>query len=80
MQPRPRPSSRPRRAGSAPVSAPTAQAADVWVSSDCTTLWFVDSGGNTVSGVAVDGGTAAELPGSPTPGPAGAQPIGIAVT
>jgi DNA-binding beta-propeller fold protein YncE len=63
-----------------PVSAPTAQPADAWISPDCTTLWVVDSGGNTVSGVAVVGGTVAELPGSPTPGPAGAQPIGIAVT
>jgi DNA-binding beta-propeller fold protein YncE len=63
-----------------PVSAPTAQPADAWISPDCTTLWVVDSGGNTVSGVAVDGGTVAELRGSPTLGPAGAQPIGIAVT
>jgi hypothetical protein len=39
-----------------------------------------DSGGNTVSGFAVDGGDVTELPDSPTPGPAGAQPIGIAVT
>jgi hypothetical protein len=35
---------------------------------------------NTVSGFAVDGGTVTELPDSPTPGPAGAQPIGIVVT
>jgi DNA-binding beta-propeller fold protein YncE len=63
-----------------PVNPPTAQPADAWISPDCTTLWVVDSDGNTVSGLAVDGGTVAELPGSPTPGPAWAQPIGIAVT
>jgi hypothetical protein len=38
------------------------------------------SGGNTISGYAVDGGTVTELPDSPTPGPAGPQPIGIVVT
>ena len=38
------------------------------------------SGGHIVSGFAVDGGTVTELPDSPTPGPAGAQPIGIVVT
>jgi DNA-binding beta-propeller fold protein YncE len=57
-----------------------AQPVDAWISPDCTTLWVVDSGGNTVSGLAVDGGTVTELPASATPGPAGAQPIGIAVT
>jgi DNA-binding beta-propeller fold protein YncE len=63
-----------------PVNAPTAQPVDAWISPDCTTLWVVDSGGNTVSGLALDCGTVTELPASATPGPAGAQPIGIAVT
>jgi hypothetical protein len=47
---------------------------------DCTTLWVVDSGRNTASGFAVDGGIVTELRDSPTPGPAGAQPIGLVVT
>jgi hypothetical protein len=38
------------------------------------------SSGNTISGFAVDGGIVTELPGSPTPGPTAAQPIGIVVT
>jgi 6-phosphogluconolactonase (cycloisomerase 2 family) len=63
-----------------PVNAPTALPADARLAPDGTTLWVVDSGGNTVSGFAVDGGTVTELPDSPTPGPAGAQPIGIVVT
>lgn len=63
-----------------PVRAPTALPADARLSPDGTTLWVVDSGGNTVSGFAVDGGSLTELPGSPTSGPAGAQPIGIVVT
>ena len=33
-----------------------------------------------LAGFAGDGGTVTELPDSPTPGPAGAQPIGIVVT
>ena len=63
-----------------PVNAPTALPADARLSPDGTTLWVVDSGGNTVSGFTVDGGSLTELPDSPTPGPAGAQPIGIVVT
>jgi DNA-binding beta-propeller fold protein YncE len=63
-----------------PVNAPTALPADARLSPDGTTLWVVDSGRNTVSGFAVDGGTVTELPDSPTPGPAAAQPIGIVVT
>jgi 6-phosphogluconolactonase len=66
--------------GTTPVNAPTALPADARLAPDGTTLWVVDSGGNTVSGFAVDGGTVTELPGAPTPGPAGAQPIGIVVT
>jgi 6-phosphogluconolactonase (cycloisomerase 2 family) len=62
------------------VDAPTAVPGDARLSPDGTTLWVVDSGGNTVSGFAVDGGSLTELPGSPTPGPTGAQPIGIVVT
>jgi 6-phosphogluconolactonase len=63
-----------------PVNAPTALSADARLSPDGTTHWIVDSGGNTVSGFEVDGGTVTELPASPTPGPAGAQPIGIVLT
>jgi 6-phosphogluconolactonase len=63
-----------------PVNPPTALPADARLAPDGSTLWIVDSGGNTVSGFAVDGGTVTELPDSPTPGPAGAQPIGIVVT
>jgi 6-phosphogluconolactonase len=66
--------------GTTPVKAPTALPADARLSPDGTTLWVVDSGGNTVSGFAVDGGNVSELPDSPTPGPTGAQPIGIVVT
>jgi sugar lactone lactonase YvrE len=50
------------------------------LSPDGATLWVVDSGGNTVSGFAVDGGSLTELPSSPTRGPADAQPIGSVVT
>jgi 6-phosphogluconolactonase (cycloisomerase 2 family) len=63
-----------------PVNAPTALPADARLSPDGATIWVVDSGGNTVSGLALDGGTVTELPAAATPGPAGAQPIGIAVT
>ena len=63
-----------------PVNPPTALPADARLSPDGATLWVVDSGGNTVSGFAVDGGTLLELPNSPTPGSAGAQPIDIVVT
>jgi 6-phosphogluconolactonase len=63
-----------------PVNAPTALPSDAQLSPDGTTLWVVDPGGNTISGFAVDGGNLTELPTSPTPGPAGAQPIGIVVT
>jgi hypothetical protein len=62
------------------VNAPTALPADARLASNGTTLWVVDSGGNTVSGFVVDGGTVIELPQSPTPGPAGAHHIGIVVT
>ena len=62
------------------VNAPTALPADARLSPDGTTLWVVDSGANTVSGFTVDGGSVTELPSSPTPGPAEAQPIGIVVT
>lgn len=63
-----------------PVNAPTAVPGDARLSPDGTTLWVVDAGGNTISGFAVDGGSVTELPTSPTPGPAGAQPIAIVVT
>jgi hypothetical protein len=63
-----------------PVNAPTALPAGARLSPDAATLSVVDSGGNTVAGFAVDGGTVTELPDSPAPGPAGAQPIGVVVT
>jgi 6-phosphogluconolactonase len=63
-----------------PVSAPTAEPEDARLSPDGTTLWVVDSGGDTVSGLSVHGGSLTELATSPTPGPAGADPIGIVVT
>jgi len=59
------------------VNAPTALPTDARLSPHGTTPWIVDSGGNTVSGFTVDGGTVTELPDSPTPGPAGAQPTGV---
>jgi 6-phosphogluconolactonase (cycloisomerase 2 family) len=53
---------------------------DARLSPDGSTLWVVDSGANAVSGFSVDGGDLAELPSSPTAGPAGAAPSGIVVT
>ena len=53
---------------------------DARLSPDGSTLWVVDSAADTVSGFAVDGGTLAELPTSPTPAPIGAAPAGIVVT
>jgi hypothetical protein len=49
---------------------------DAWLSPDGATLSVVDSGRNTVSGFAVDGGGVSELASSPTPRPAEALPIG----
>jgi 6-phosphogluconolactonase len=65
---------------STPVNAPTAEPEDARLSPDGATLWVVDSGGDTVSGFTVTGGSLTELPTSPTPGPVGAEPIGIVVT
>jgi 6-phosphogluconolactonase len=62
------------------VNAPTAEPEDARLSPDGTTLWVVDSGGDTISGFTVDGGSLSELASSPTPGPVGAEPIGIVVT
>jgi hypothetical protein len=62
-----------------PVNAPTALPADAPLSPDAATLSVVDSGGKTVGGFAVDGGTVTDLPDSPTPGRVGAQPIGVLV-
>lgn len=42
-------------------------------------LYVVDSGLDAVSAFAVRGGDLAELPSSPTPGPAGAAPFGLVV-
>ena len=63
-----------------PVNAPTQEPEDARLSPDGTTLWVVDSGGDTVSGFTVDGGSLTEPPTSPTPGPVGTDPIGIVVT
>ena len=63
-----------------PVNAPTQEPEDARLSPDDTTLWVVDSGGDTVSGFTIDGASLTELPPSPTPGPLGADPIGIVVT
>jgi DNA-binding beta-propeller fold protein YncE len=62
------------------VNAPTQEPEDARLSPDGTTLWVVDSGGDTVSGFTIDGGSLTELRTSPTPGPLGADPIGIVVT
>jgi DNA-binding beta-propeller fold protein YncE len=43
-------------------------------------LYVVDSGRDAVSALKVSGGSLAELPSSPTAGPAGAAPFGIVVT
>jgi hypothetical protein len=43
------------------------------------TLWVVETRERAVSGFSVDGGNLTELPGSPTPVPAGATPFGIVV-
>ncbi len=53
---------------------------DARLSPDGSTLWVVDSGADAISGFSVSGGTLTELPFSPTSGPSGATPSGIAVT
>lgn len=55
-------------------------AEDARLSPDGSTLWVVNAGTDTVNGFAVNGGTLAELTGSPTHGPANATPSGIVVT
>jgi hypothetical protein len=55
----------------------TAGAEDARLSPDGHTLWVVESGGNAVTGFAVDGG--ALVPLTSAPGPAGAHPSGIVV-
>jgi 6-phosphogluconolactonase (cycloisomerase 2 family) len=52
---------------------------DARLSPDGNTLWVVGSGGNVVSGFAVNGGNLNELSSSPTPLPAGATAFGIVV-
>jgi DNA-binding beta-propeller fold protein YncE len=53
---------------------------DARLSPDGSTLWVVDSGADAISGFSVNGGTLTELPSSPTAGPSGGTPSGIAVT
>lgn len=45
-----------------------------------TTLWVVDSHGDSLSGFSVAGGAVSPLPGAPTALPAGATPFGIVTT
>jgi len=66
--------------GSTQLAHTPAGAEDARLSPDGSTLWVVDSGADAVSGFSVDGGDLAELPSSPTAGPAGAAPSGIVVT
>ena len=54
-------------------------AEDARLSPDGSTLWVVNSGGDTINAFSVDGGTLTELTSSPTAGPAGATPSGIVV-
>ncbi|HEY4346053.1 MAG TPA: beta-propeller fold lactonase family protein [Gaiellaceae bacterium] len=56
-------------------------AEDARLAPDGKTLWVVEAGKNAIAGFdVVNGGFLAELPGSATPGPAGATPAGIVLT
>jgi DNA-binding beta-propeller fold protein YncE len=55
-----------------------AGAEDARLSPDGSTLWVVESGGDSVTGFTVDGGTLTPL--AAADGPAGATPSGIVVT
>jgi 6-phosphogluconolactonase (cycloisomerase 2 family) len=56
-----------------------AGAVDARLSPDGRFLFVTGGRGQVVSGFAVDGGDVTELPGSPTPLPAGTAPTGIVV-
>jgi len=66
--------------GSTPFTAAARGAEDARLAPDGRTLWVVGTGSDSISGFAVDGGNLTELPGSPTPLPAGNAPFGIVVT
>jgi 6-phosphogluconolactonase (cycloisomerase 2 family) len=53
---------------------------DARLAPDGGTLWVVNDGSNTVSGLTVSGGNLSEIASSPTALPAGATPFGIVVT
>ena len=53
---------------------------DARLAPDGGTLWVVNDGSDTVSGLTVSGGNLTELASSPTALPAGAAPFGIVVT
>jgi 6-phosphogluconolactonase (cycloisomerase 2 family) len=55
-------------------------AEDARLSPDGSTLWVVNTGGDTINAFAVKKGVLTELNSSPTTGPAGAAPTGIVVT
>ena len=57
----------------------SAGAVDARLSPDGRFLFVTGGRGQVVSGFAVDGGDVTELPGSPTPLPAGTAPTGIVV-
>jgi 6-phosphogluconolactonase len=52
---------------------------DARLSPDGSTLWVVDSGGDALSGFAVNGGSLAPLASAPVALPAGAAPFGVVV-
>jgi 6-phosphogluconolactonase len=60
-------------------SSTTLAPEDARLSPDGSTLWVVDSKGDSLSGFQVHGGQLHELAGSPSPLPAGAAPFGIVV-
>jgi 6-phosphogluconolactonase len=65
--------------GSTPLGGGVSTPFDARLAPDGGTLWVLDTGSATVSGLAVSGGSLAELPSSPTPLPAGATAFGIVV-
>ena len=66
--------------GSTPMQGTALGPEDARLSPDGSTLWVVDTAAGMVSGFRVDGGSLSELPGSPTPLPAGAAGFGIVVS
>ncbi len=65
--------------GSTPLRGSALGPEDARLSPDGSTLWVVDTAAGKVSGFRVDGGWLSELPGSPTPLPAGAAGFGVVV-